>query len=128
MEKKIDPLLEEQWEVFQKENPSATYRHVDENELVDRLTKELTYASNMSVEEYTLYQKWCEVKNKYPAQKVNTLFGEESQLVDQSKDKLLVHVKNNIWSPKDPMDFEKLEPELIYTKDIPNGSQLWNAK
>ena len=127
MEKKIDPLLEEQWEVFQKENPSATYRHVDENELVDRLTKELTYASNMSVEEYTLYQKWCEVKNKYPAQKVNTLFGEESQLVDQSKDKLLVHVKNNIWSPKDPMDFEKLEPELIYTKDIPNGSQLWNA-
>ena len=127
MEKKIDPLLEEQWEVFQKENPSATYRHVDENELVDKLTKELTYASNMSVEEYTLYQKWCEVKNKYPAQKVNTLFGEESQLVDQSKDKLLVHVKNNIWSPKDPMDFEKLEPELIYTKDIPNGSQLWNA-
>jgi hypothetical protein len=127
MKKKIDPLLEEQWEVFQKENPSATYRHVDENELVDRLTKELTYASNMSVEEYTLYQKWCEVKNKYPAQKVNTLFGEESQLVDQSKDKLLVHVKNNIWSPKDPMDFEKLEPELIYTKDIPNGSQLWNA-
>ena len=127
MEKKIDPLLEEQWKVFQKENPSATYRHVDENELVDRLTKELTYASNMSVEEYTLYQKWCEVKNKYPAQKVNTLFGEESQLVDQSKDKLLVHVKNNIWSPKDPMDFEKLEPELIYTKDIPNGSQLWNA-
>ena len=127
MEKKIDPLLEEQWKVFQKENPSATYCHVDENELVDRLTKELTYASNMSVEEYTLYQKWCEVKNKYPAQKVNTLFGEESQLVDQSKDKLLVHVKNNIWSPKDPMDFEKLEPELIYTKDIPNGSQLWNA-
>lgn len=127
MEKKIDPLLEEQWKVFQKENPSATYRHVDENELVDRLTKELTYAANMSVEEYTLYQKWCEVKNKYPAQKVNTLFGEESQLVDLSKDKLLVHVKNNIWSPQDPMDFEKLEPELIYTKDIPNGSQLWNA-
>ena len=127
MEKKIDPLLEEQWKVFQKENPSATYRHVDESELVDRLTKELTYAANMSVEEYTLYQKWCEVKNKYPAQKVNTLFGEESQLVDLSKDKLLVHVKNNIWSPQDPMDFEKLEPELIYTKDIPNGSQLWNA-
>ena len=127
MEKKIDPLLEEQWKVFQKENPSATYRHVDENELVDRLTKELTYAANMSVEEYTLYQKWCEVKNKYPAQKVNTLFGEESQLVDLSKDKLLVHVKNNIWSPQDPMDFEKLEPELIYTKDITNGSQLWNA-
>ena len=127
MEKKIDPLLEEQWEVFQKENPSATFRHIDETKLKDNLTKELSYAANMSVEEYTLYQKWCEVKNKYPAQVVNTLFGEESQLVDLSKDKLLVHVKNNIWAPKDPMDFEKLEPELIYTKDDPSYPQLWNA-
>jgi len=127
MEKKIDPLLEEQWEVFQKENPSATFRHIDETKLKDNLTKELSYAANMSVEEYTLYQKWCEVKNKYPAQTVNTLFGEESQLVDLSKDKLLSHVKNNIWSPQDPMDFEKLQPELIYTKDSPELPQLWNA-
>jgi len=82
---------------------------------------------NSTVEEYTLYQKWCEVKNKYPAQTVNTLFGEESQLVDLSKDKLLSHVKNNIWSPQDPMDFEKLQPELIYTKDSPELPQLWNA-
>ena len=121
-----DPLLEHQWENFQKENPTP-YKHIDETELKERLIKELGYVSSMTVEEYTLYQKWCEVKNKYPAQTVNTLFGEESQLVDLSKDKLLTHVKNNIWSPQDPMDFEKLQPELIYTKDSPELPQLWNA-
>ena len=121
-----DPLLEHQWEDFQKENPTP-YKHIDETELKERLIKELGYVSSMTVEEYTLYQKWCEVKNKYPAQTVNTLFGEESQLVDLSKDKLLTHVKNNIWSPEDPMDFEKLQPELIYTKDDKDYPQLWNA-
>ena len=124
--KPIDPLLEKQWETFQQENPTP-YEHIDTNELKERLITELGYVSGMTVEEYTLYQKWCEVKNKYPAQTVNTLFGEESQLVDLSKDKLLTHVKNNIWSPQDPMDFEKLQPELIYTKDDPNYPQLWNA-
>tara|TARA_R110002074_G_scaffold269904_2_gene441712 strand:- start:47 stop:1303 length:1257 start_codon:yes stop_codon:yes gene_type:complete len=125
-EKIIDPLLEKQWETFQQENPTP-YEHIDTNELKERLITELGYVSGMTVEEYTLYQKWCEVKNKYPAQTVNTLFGEESQLVDLSKDKLLSHVKNNIWSPQDPMDFEKLQPELIYTKDSPELPQLWNA-
>jgi len=125
-EKIIDPLLEKQWETFQQENPTP-YEHIDTNELKERLITELGYVSGMTVEEYTLYQKWCEVKNKYPAQTVNTLFGEESQLVDLSKDKLLTHVKNNIWSPQDPMDFEKLQPELIYTKDDPSYPQLWNA-
>jgi len=125
-EKIIDPLLEKQWETFQQENPTP-YEHIDTDELKERLITELGYVSGMTVEEYTLYQKWCEVKNKYPAQTVNTLFGEESQLVDLSKDKLLTHVKNNIWSPQDPMDFEKLQPELIYTKDSPELPQLWNA-
>ena len=125
-EKIIDPLLEKQWKTFQQENPTP-YEHIDTNELKERLITELGYVSGMTVEEYTLYQKWCEVKNKYPAQTVNTLFGEESQLVDLSKDKLLTHVKNNIWSPQDPMDFEKLQPELIYTKDSPELPQLWNA-
>jgi len=124
--KPIDPLLEKQWDTFQQENPTP-YEHIDTNELKERLITELGYVSGMTVEEYTLYQKWCEVKNKYPAQTVNTLFGEESQLVDLSKDKLLSHVKNNIWSPQDPMDFEKLQPELIYTKDSPELPQLWNA-
>ena len=125
-EKIIDPLLEKQWETFQQENPTP-YEHIDTNELKERLITELGYVSGMTVEEYTLYQKWCEVKNKDPAQTVNTLFGEESQLVDLSKDKLLSRVKNNIWSPQDPMDFEKLQPELIYTKDSPELPQLWNA-
>jgi hypothetical protein len=69
-----DPLLEHQWEDFQKENPTP-YKHIDETELKERLIKELGYVSSMTVEEYTLYQKWCEVKNKYPAQTVKTTYG-----------------------------------------------------
>ena len=83
-----DPLLEKQWETFQQENPTP-YEHIDTEELRTKLIEELGYVSGMTVEEYTLYQKWCEVKNKYPAQVVNTLFGEESQLVNLEKDKLL---------------------------------------
>ena len=121
-----DPLLEKQWETFQQENPTP-YEHIDTEELRTKLIEELGYVSGMTVEEYTLYQKWCEVKNKYPAQVVNTLFGEESQLVNLEKDKLLTHVKNNIWSPKDPHDYAKLEPELIYTKEDKSYPELWNA-
>jgi hypothetical protein len=31
----------------------------------------------MDVREYTLYQKWCEVKERYPVEEVSTLFGQE---------------------------------------------------
>jgi hypothetical protein len=31
----------------------------------------------MDVSEYTLYQKWCEVKERYPMQEVSTLWGSE---------------------------------------------------
>ena len=65
-EKIIDPLLEKQWETFQQENPTP-YEHIDTNELKERLITELGYVSGMTVEEYTLYQKLCDVKNKYPA-------------------------------------------------------------
>jgi len=121
-----DPLLEAQWETFQKENPTP-YKHIDTEELKSKLIEELSFAAKMSVEEYTLYQKWCEVKNKYPSQIVNTLFGEESQLQNLEQDKLLAHVKSNIWSPKDPMDFMLLEPELIHTKEDKELPKLWNA-
>ena len=72
----------------------------------------------MGVEEYTLYQKWLEIQMKYPTQEVSTLFGVEQQLTNPDHDKLITESKNNIWFPEDPMDFEKLEPELVYTDNI----------
>ena len=121
-----DPLLEAQWETFQTENPTP-YKHIDTEELKSKLIDELSFAAKMSVEEYTLYQKWLEIQERYPTHSVNTLFGEETQLENLERDKLLTHIKNNIWVPKDPMDFMLLEPELIYTKDDKELPKLWTA-
>ena len=76
-----------------------------------------------------MFQKWVlksthfirsglEIQMKYPTQEVSTLFGVEQQLTNPDHDKLITESKNNIWFPEDPMDFEKLEPELVYTDNI----------
>ena len=43
-------------EKWKDENP--TTKTIDESELKRILTEDLTYASEMDVKEYTLYQKW----------------------------------------------------------------------
>ncbi len=109
--------IESQWNEWLSNNPPESYKHVDESELKQRLIEELSYVSKMTVEEYTLYQKWLEIHEKYPTQVVNTLFGEENQLIDLSKSKIIDHVKNNIWSPENPDDYLKLKPILVFTDD-----------
>jgi hypothetical protein len=79
----------------------------------------------MDVREYTLYQKWCEVKERYPVQEVSTLFGQESQMVNPEQEKLINQVKNNFWMPTEPDDYEKLKPVM----KLHNGelAETWNA-
>jgi hypothetical protein len=71
----------------------------------------------MDVKEYTLYQKWCEVQDKYPTQEVSTLFGTERSLVDSTQRMLIEDVKSNIWIPKSAEDYLNLKPVLEYTDD-----------
>jgi ribosomal protein S19E (S16A) len=60
--------VDKQWKEWSEKNPPSTFKHIDKEELVKVLTEDLTYASQMDVREYTLYQKWCEVKERYPVQ------------------------------------------------------------
>ena len=53
-------FVEKQWEKWQEENPVESFEHIDEASMKEILIKDLTYASQMDVREYTLYQKWCE--------------------------------------------------------------------
>ena len=53
-----DLLLEKQWEDWQKDNPASTVQHIDTEELKSRLINELTYVSQMSVEEYMKHPKY----------------------------------------------------------------------
>lgn len=104
-----------QWEKWKSEN--TTVEHVDEKELVRILTEDLTKASQMDVKEYTLYQKWCEVQEKYPTQVQRTFGGDEVKLVDPEQERLIAEVKSNIWMPENPDDFALLKPKMVYTDD-----------
>ena len=109
--------VETQWQKWQEANPPESFVQVDEQELREQTIKDLTFVSQMDVKEYTLYQKWCEIQQKYPTELNNTLFGEERQLIDPSQQILVDEVKSNIWMPNGAEDYENLEPMLIYTDD-----------
>ncbi len=130
----IDAHLEKQWDEYLEAEKDAKPVVVDETAMVARIIDELTNVSGMSVEEYTLYQKWCEVHEKYPVDPEGSvnLLG-KPYLLDKAQIKVIEHVKRNIWYPKEPDDYLKLEPELIFTEGTVNEIEkfpapaLWNA-
>ena len=113
--------VERQWNVFQETfvAPEA----LSEEELKKVVVQDLSVVSKMSVEEYTLYQKWMEIHNKYPVE-YKPLF-DEYHLIDGNQKFLIDEIKNNIWIPEHPDDFIKLEPRLVYA----NGdlAETWNT-
>jgi hypothetical protein len=119
--------VETQWKKWQEANPPESFVDVNEENLRTRTIEDLTYVSKMDVKEYTLYQKWCEVQDRYPSEVYNTLFGEERMLVDTTQKELIDKVKNNIWIPESPDDYLDLQPELIYTNKGENLPETWNA-
>ena len=87
---------------------------LSEEELRNRVIKDLTDVSCMPVEEYTLYQKYLEIHQRYPSEKVSTLFGDELQIKDKEHEQLIRECENNIWFPKNEQDFENLDIEMVY--------------
>jgi hypothetical protein len=115
--------VEKQWTEWQENNP--VHEHIDEEQLKKTLIEDLTYASSMDVREYTLYQKWCEVKERYPVEDISTLWGDEVQMVNKEQEKLIQKVKSNFWVPSSPDDYEKLEPVMqLHNGDL---AETWNA-
>ena len=41
----------------------------------------MSYVSAMDVKEYTLYQKWCEVKDRYPTVETNSFFDDKPAML-----------------------------------------------
>jgi hypothetical protein len=123
MAKTSPELVEKQWLEWKENNTSIP--HIDETTLKDNLIGDLTYASQMDVKEYTLYQKWCEVKERYPVEEVSTLWGPELQMVNKNQEEIIKEVKKNFWMPTGPDDYEKLQPML----ELSNGdlAETWNA-
>lgn len=118
-------FVDKQWNEWLEKHPAGSYAHIDVEQMKETLIKDLTYASQMDVREYTLYQKWCEIQERYPTQEVNTLWGDEIQMVDPQQKILVDKVKNNFWVPENPDDYEKLKPVMV----LSNGelAETWNA-
>jgi len=124
----VVPSVDEQRKKWQEDNPPSSFEHIDETLLKETLIKDLTYASQMDVREYTLYQKWCEVKERYPVGESNALsefLGEKPDMVDLKQKDIINQVKKKFWMPQHPDDYENLKPVLM----LSNGdlAERWNA-
>jgi hypothetical protein len=118
--------VEAQWQKWSESN--VEFDDVNMDELRERTIKELTYVSAMGVKEYTLFQKWCEVQEKYPTITVNDLWeGERKVLADEKQRRAIEEVKANFWMQNEPDDYLKLEPELVYTNKEEDLPELWNT-
>ena len=118
--------VEEQWNKWSTSGYETV--DVDFDQLRERTIKELTYVSAMDVREYTLFQKWCEVQEKYPTITVNDLWeGEKKVLSDEKQRRAIEEVKRNFWIQTEPDDYLKLEPELVYTNKEEDLPELWNT-
>ena len=67
--------VEKKWQQFQDENDISNLEDIDEKVLKEAIEKDLGYVSKMTVQEYTLFQKWQEVHRKYPTAETTTLYG-----------------------------------------------------
>src|SRR6185312_6517697 len=126
LEDDTDPLLEAQYNQWVKDNNPDSFEKINQDALYNALVMDLTYASQMSVGEYTLFQKWHEIHNKYPTHTVMTLFGKKTKLIDPEQDKLIRQVKSNLWIPNEVNDFLNIQPRLVYTKEA-DLSETWNC-
>lgn len=117
--------IDEQWEVFNsKKTENEEGSEISDKELKEIILSELEMYNEMSVQEYTFYIKFNQIKNKYKTQKVETLFGEEEQLIDSEKSELIRKVKSNIWYPNEEDSFLDLKPKLI--PSIQNSLEHYN--
>ena len=107
--------IDDQWESWQEHNPLDKIEAPDTETLKQAVVKDLSFVSQMDVKEYTLYQKWCEVHDRYPTQEVNSFFDDKPTLVNADQGALLQEIKNNFWLPEDPEEYIDLEPELLWT-------------
>lgn len=118
--------VEAQWQKWS--DSGIEFSDVNFDILRERTISELTYVSAMDVREYTLFQKWCEIQEKYPTITVNDLWeGEKKVLADEKQRRAIEEVKANFWVQKDPDDYLKIEPELVYTNKEDDLPELWNT-
>lgn len=120
--------VETQYKKWIESNPVEEMEDISFDVVKEKTIHDLEFVSKMDVKEYTLYQKWCEVQERYPFAIVNDLWeGEKKVLADEDQRRAIGEVKDNIWNPENLDDYMKLEPELIYANKKDTLPALWNV-
>ena len=118
--------VETQWQKWSAQFVAPTI--LTDEALRENIIRDLTFVSGMDVKEYTLYQKWCEVQEKYPSVVVNDLWeGEKRVLEDEGQRLAIEEIKRNFWIPETPDDYLNLQPEMLYTSKQEDLPELWNC-
>jgi len=118
--------VETQWQKWR--DSILEFQNINVDELKQRVIQELSVVSQMDVREYTLFQKWCEVQEKYPTERVTTLWGDEEVfLKDEKQRRAIEEIKSNFWIQNEADDYLALEPELIYANKQDDLPELWNC-
>ena len=118
--------VETQWQKWSAQFVAPTI--LTDEALRENIIRDLTFVSGMDVKEYTLYQKWCEVQEKYPSVVVNDLWeGEKRVLEDEGQRLAIEEIKRNFWIPETPDDYLSLQPEMLYTSKQEDLPELWNC-
>jgi hypothetical protein len=92
----------------------------DTARISELVKNDLNQFNHMTVEEYTLWQKWEQINRVYPS--TTSLFG-DSEPVNKEQAMAIQRVKSKIWVPETPESYQALEPELVYTHE---ETENWN--
>lgn len=86
-------------------------KSMDKKTLKKLFQDNIKFVSKMGVQTYTLYRKWQELNEiKWTNTDIQKMF----------------EIKSNIWIPKNPEDYEKLEPEVLVVENINKElSYIW---
>ena len=120
--KTVDPLLEKQWKKYQKSIGEPKLRsklvgRINDESLLNIIVNDLEPISKMGVNEYIFFQKWWEIREKYPGCRQSTLGGDTFVYDNVEQQRFIQRIKHNIWIPKTPEDFRNLKPRLVSTDD-----------
>ena len=63
-EQELEKFVEDQYKTWCDNNDISKVEDIDEKYLKESIEKDLALVSKMTVQEYTLYEKWIEVHEK----------------------------------------------------------------
>lgn len=89
---------------------------MNKQDIKQLLEDNFAYLQQMTVKEYTLYRKWVDINKKYATEApiVDDPFDDFFDEPENDTTSRIQLVKDNIWTPKIPNDYQNIHPKLIF--------------